>query len=335
MQQVLLAVDVGGSTSRAYLVDSTGRCLGHGRDRGGNPASNAPEFAAASIIAAVNAAVADAGGGPFDIGVAQIALAGPQAHVALQKLETAFRGAGLTGPIIFAGDVQAMFSSATAALDGYCVICGTGAGAVRIRNGEIERVVDLAGWLVGDLGSGFWLGQQAARAAVADLDGRGEKTALTPAILDALQITWRDDSILGRPAPLRFLIDSVYAMRPIELATFAPLVIAHREDGLAQRLAAEAERYLVSDFEMAFDPQVPGPIVLGGGVMAHLMGVASDIEEIVRAAGQAPDIHFVADGSVGAIVLALRATGIIVDANVFATISASVAERKPKPAASP
>ena len=40
MPKSLLAIDVGGSTSRAYLVDTTGRCLGRGRTGGGNPASN-------------------------------------------------------------------------------------------------------------------------------------------------------------------------------------------------------------------------------------------------------------------------------------------------------
>ena len=328
-QRALLAIDVGGSTSRAYLVDETGRCLGYGRNSGGNPASNTPDLAASAIISAVDAAVA--GAGPLDISVALIALAGPQAHVALARLETAFRALGLTGPIVFAGDVQAMFSSVTPVADGYCLIAGTGAGAVRIRNGDVERVVDLAGWLAGDLGSGFWLGQQAARAAVADLEGRGEKTALTPALLAAFNIERQGDNILGRPAPLRFLIDAIYAIRPIELARFAPLVIAHRGDRVADRLIAEAERYLASDFALAFDPQMPGPVVLGGGVIPHLTGVAPAIAEIVRAAGLEPDIRVASDGSVGAAVLAMRAIGLSVDDTMLKTIAASMRERSAKP----
>ena len=328
-QRALLAIDVGGSTSRAYLVDETGRCLGYGRNSGGNPASNTPDLAASAIISAVDAAVA--GAGTLDISVAVIALAGSQAHVALARLETAFRALGLTGPIVFAGDVQAMFSSVTPVADGYCLIAGTGAGAVRIRNGDVERVVDLAGWLAGDLGSGFWLGQHAARAAVADLEGRGEKTALTPALLAAFNIERQGDNILGRPAPLRFLIDAIYAIRPIELARFAPLVIAHRGDTVADRLIAEAERYLASDFALAFDPQMPGPVVLGGGVIPHLTGVAPAIAKIVRDAGLEPDIRVASDGSVGAAVLAMRAIGLSVDDTMLKTIAASMQERSAKP----
>jgi N-acetylglucosamine kinase-like BadF-type ATPase len=330
MQRTLLAVDVGGSTTRAYLVDEAGQCLGHGRNRGGNPASNTPDAAATAMIAAMEAAVADAGGGPFEIVVAQIALAGPQAHVALAKLEAAFRALGLSGPIVFAGDLLAMFASVTLATDGYCVVAGTGAGAVRIRDGEIDTVVDLAGWLLGDLGSGYWLGHEAAKAACAEMEGRGERTALTPALLDALGIASSEDRTQGRPAPLRSFIDAIYALRPIELARFAPLVIAHRDDPLAASLIDRAETYLIADFALAYDAAMPGPVALGGGVIPHLEGVPAGIAEIVQAAGHAPEIRLVDDGSVGAIVLALRTAGIGVDGAKFDAIAASVARRTRK-----
>lgn len=328
MRKVLLAIDVGGSTTRATLVDETGRCLGQGRNRGGNPASNTPDFAASSIISAVEAAVAQAGGGPFDILVAQIALAGPQAHVALARLDEAFRKLGLSGPIRFAGDLLAMFASVTLATQGYCIVCGTGAGVIRIRDGEIDRVVDLAGWLLGDLGSGYWIGHEAAKAVTAELEGRGEATALTPVLLKSLDIV--DDGVgrtLGRPLALRQFIDSVYAMRPIELARFTPLVVAHRGDAVVERLLAEAERYLVSDFATAFDSATPGPVVLGGGVIAHLSGLRDGVSRVIHAAGQEPDIRLGSDGSVGAVVLALRAIGIAVDEAIFRTITTSIADR--------
>lgn len=329
MRGALLAIDVGGSTSRAYLIDRAGRCLGYGRNRGGNPASNDPAEAAAAIISAVEAAVSELRGAPLEIDLALIALAGPQAHVARERLETAFRGFGLTGKIVFAGDLLAMFASASEAADGYCVVAGTGAGAVRIRGGAIDRVVDANGWLLGDYGSGFWLGHKCAQAVVAELDGRGEATALTPALLAALGIEWSETRAPNsRPLPLSRLVDAVYARRPIELAQFAPLVIAHRADPVAGRLLEEATRWLVADFAAAYDPGMPGPVALGGGVMPHLNGIADGIAEIIRAAGHTPDIRAVADGSVGAAVLALRAAGLTVDGPLFQAITASIAARK-------
>ena len=331
-RQALLAIDVGGSTTRAYLVDSTGRCLGYGRDRGGNPASNSPDFAAASIIAAVNAAAARAGG-PLDIVLAQIALAGPLVHVALPALEAAFRAVGLSGDIVFAGDLLAMFASVTHAADGYCIVSGTGAGAIRVRDGSINRVADASGWLLGDYGSGYWLGHQAARAVVAALDGRAEQTALTSAVLANLGIPPSGERTQdSRPASLRALTDAIYGLRPVELARFAPLVVAHRDDPVAAGLIAAAEDYLIADFKTVFDPQMSGPIALGGGVIPHLAGLTPKLREILRASGHEPDIRPVVDGSVGSIVLALRAIGVGVDAKVFSNVAASVAEHSAGPA---
>jgi glucosamine kinase len=333
MRKALLAIDVGGSTTRAYLVDLEGRCLGHGRNKGGNPASNNPDFAATSMISAVEAAAADAGE-KLDIVVAQIALAGPQVHVALPRLKTAFEALGLSGNIVFAGDLLAMFASVSPSADGYCIVAGTGSGAVRVRNGSIDRVADAAGWLLGDLGSGYWLGHEAAKAVVAALDGRAENTALTRPVLDNLGIAWSDARAHdSRPVPLREMTDAVYALRPIELARLAPLVFAHRDDPVAGRLIAQAERYLVDDFGTVFDPKLPGPVALGGGVIAHLTGVPSGVSAMIRAVGQTPDIRPVVDGSVGAIVMAFRSIGQDVDEPMFQTIAASVASRGPKPAA--
>jgi N-acetylglucosamine kinase-like BadF-type ATPase len=281
MRRVLLAIDVGGSTSRAYVMDEAGHCLGHGRDRGGNPASNSPEQAAAAIISAVQGAVAEAGG-DLDIAVALIALAGPRGRVAVEELEAAFRIAGLSGPIAFSGDLLAMFNSITAASNGYCVVAGTGAGAVRIRAGEIEKVVDAAGWLLGDNGSGYWLGHHAARAVVAEIEERGETTALTPALLMAMGVKTSDGFYYGRRDYLQAFIDAIYALRPIELAKFAPIVIAHRDDPVAARLLAESERWLASYFALAFDPEMPGPVALGGGVIPHLSGLRAAIEDVDR-----------------------------------------------------
>ncbi len=329
----MLAIDVGGSTSRASLADENGRCLGHGRNRGGNPASNTPEQAATAIISAVEAAIADAGIGRPDIALALIALAGPRVHVAESRLLDAFRSFGLNGPLVFSGDLNAMIASVTAATEGYCVVAGTGAGAVRLRNGEIDRVVDAIGWLLGDLGSGYWLGHNAAIAAAAELDGRGEKTALTPAILGSLNIAWSEHLARdSRQEPLRFLIDAVYAMRPIELAKFAPLVVANRADPVAARLLAQSERYLLDDFRMVFDPAMPGPVALGGGIISHLTGLPDAIADMVSAAGHTPDIRFAGDSSVGAIVLALRAHGRQVDDAMVAAIASSVAARQVMPA---
>lgn len=330
MITALLAVDVGGSTSRATLVDMDGNCLGQGRNRGGNPGSNPPEQAAAAVVAAAEAAVAQAGA-PLDIKVALLAVAGPRNAEVQQLMETAFRRLGLGGPFVMTGDTQAMLPSVTAAMDGYCVFAGTGSGAIRVRSGEIEGVVDAAGYLLGDLGSGYWLGHHAAIAVTAALEGRGPETALSKAVLDSLGIGMTFDRAFdGRPLALRHFIDAIYRMRPIELAKFAPLVIANRDDPVAAELLAEAEAYLLANFRRVFDPGMAGPVVLGGSVAAHLIALPAAIAGVLRDAGHTPDIRLAGDGSVGAVVLALRAMGRTVDEAMIKTIAASIAAQGAK-----
>jgi len=332
MITALLAIDIGGSTSRASLVDMEGNCLGQGKNRGGNPGSNPPAEAAAAVVAAAESAVAQAGG-PLDIKVAMLAMAGVRHADTLRLMEEGFRRLGLTGEMVLTGDTHAMLPSVSAASDGYCIFCGTGSGAVKMRDGEVETVADAAGYLIGDLGSGYWLGHHAAIAVTSDLDGRGPKTALTKAVLDSLSIATTDDLAFdGRPTPLRDFIDAVYAMRPIELAKFAPLVIANREDPVAAALLAQSEAFLLTDFRKIFDPEVRGPVVLGGSVAAHLTGLPAEIAKVLNAAGHEPDIRLAGDGAIGAAVLALRHEGVTVDEAMLQHITASMSSRARTPA---
>jgi glucosamine kinase len=330
MITALLAIDIGGSTSRATLIDRNGNCLGQGRNRGGNPGSNPPAEAAAAVVAAAESAVGQAGE-PIDIKVAMLAMAGVRNADALRLMEEGFRRLGLTGPMVMTGDTHAMLPSVSAAKDGYCIFCGTGSGAVKIRNDSVETVADAAGYLIGDLGSGFWLGHHAAIAVCSELDGRGPATALTPAILGSLGIdATRDIEFDGRPTPLRHFIDAVYAMRPIELAKFAPQVIANREDPIAAALLAQSEAFLLADFRKIFDPEVRGPVVLGGSVAAHLKGLPAEIAKVLEAAGHQSDIRLAGDGAIGAAVLALRHEGITVDEAMLQHITASMAAKAAK-----
>jgi glucosamine kinase len=327
MITALLAIDVGGSTSRATLVDMEGNCLGQGRNRGGNPGSNPPELAAAAVIAAARGAVEQTAA-DLDIKVALLAMAGPRNAEMHRLMEEAFRTMGLSGPLVTTGDTHAMLPAVTAALEGYCIFAGTGSGAVRFRGGEIDGVIDAAGFLLGDLGSGYWLGHQAAIAVAAALEGRGPETALTKALLDAagVEMTAKLGQD-GRPVALQDFIHSVYAVRPIELAKYAPMVLANSSDPVAAALIAQSVAFLTADLEKIYDPKMPGTVVLGGSVAMNLPALPDAVAEIVRAAGHEPDIRMSGDPSVGAAVLALRHQGITVDEAMLKHVASSMAAR--------
>ena len=54
-KRVFLVIDAGGTSTRAVIVDSSGRCLGYGRAGGGNPTSAGITSAVAAVGLGVRA----------------------------------------------------------------------------------------------------------------------------------------------------------------------------------------------------------------------------------------------------------------------------------------
>ena len=188
----LVAVDAGGTSTRAVVVDPAGHCLGYAVAGSGNPTAVGPQIAAASVAESVMGALVRAAMPITRIRLVVLAMAGAGSPAVAAEVRPRLAGLGLDAPLVFESDLLATFFSGTHRLAGYAVIAGTGAGAIRVEDGRQAAVADGLGWLLGDEGSGFWIGQRVVRAALADLDGRGPSTALTPLLL----------ARLGVPAPV-------------------------------------------------------------------------------------------------------------------------------------
>ncbi len=78
---LILAVDAGGTSTRAVVVDPSGRALGYGRGGGGHPLSSGPAGAAQSVGTAVRDALAQARTDAATIASATIAMAGAATHL--------------------------------------------------------------------------------------------------------------------------------------------------------------------------------------------------------------------------------------------------------------
>jgi N-acetylglucosamine kinase-like BadF-type ATPase len=324
---LLVAVDAGGSSTRAVVVDSTGRCLGLGTAGSGNPVSSGPESVALAVGKAVRQAIASAGVLPDSIAGAVVAMAGSRSVRLADGPEhpgitAGLSAAGVDAPFVVESDLLAMFCAGSSELDGHALVAGTGSAGIRVRNGEVEAVSDGSGWLLGDEGSGFWIGHHVVRAVVADLDGRGPSTGLTPLVLARLGIDETDES---RRSSLGRLTEIVYGMRPVELARFAPVAFAVGEDAVAVAIVEGASQALARTLGTVLDDGIDGPLVLGGSVLLHQATVAAAVETFFRRRGGAGVVVRVADGVAGAASLALRDHGIAVDPAVFARIDASLA----------
>jgi glucosamine kinase len=324
----LVAVDAGGSSTRAVVLDSAGRCLGLGTAGSGNPVSSSPEGVALALGDAVRQATVSAGAPPASIAIAVVAMAGARSVLSAADpghggIAAGLQAAGVAAPFIVESDLLAMFCTGSAALEGHALVAGTGAAAIRVRDGGVEAVSDGTGWLLGDDGSGFWIGHRVVRAVVAALDGRGPSTGLTPLVLDRLGIVGTGES---RPTSLSRLTEIVYGMRPVQLARFAPLAFTVGDDEVAGAIVEGASQALARSLAAVVDNELDGPLVLGGSVLLHQESVASAVETSFRRQGGAGAVVRVADGVAGAAALALRHGGVDVDDAVFARIGASLAD---------
>ncbi|WP_199511099.1 N-acetylglucosamine kinase [Nucisporomicrobium flavum] len=300
---LVVGVDAGGTASRAVVATTDGTVVGRGSAGPGNPTSAGGPAAAKAIGTAVRTAL-----GPHDparvlagtAGVAGVAvLSDPAIAAAFDDEWTAL---GLTCPFTVTGDAVTAFAAGVPSPGGAVLIAGTGAVAARIENWHIRRTADGLGWLLGDEGSGHWLGLQAVRAtarawaATAAAPPPGLAAAIAAhagaATCDDL-ITWA----VRRP--------------PSAFAALAPLVCAH-DDPLAVRLTTEAAARLIATLHDLGPPG--GPVVLAGGlltgdtriraeVLAALPGVATARDPAAAAAwlalrrtldldaGSAADLH--------------------------------------------
>jgi N-acetylglucosamine kinase-like BadF-type ATPase len=321
-----LAVDVGGTATRAVILERDGRCLGYGTAGRGNPTAAGSADAATAIVAATTTALDAAGRRADDVGAAVAGIAGAGTPAGT-RLRQALAAAALPD-IAFEPDVLAMFHSGTLAADGYAVVAGTGAIASRVRDSRIDLTCDGLGWLLGDGGSGFWIGRRVVRAAAGALDGRRPTSALVELVLaDVGAVVGKGADEDGRPVALRRLLDAVYQLEPVELARFAPLAFtaAARGDDAARRIVADAAEALATTMSTIAAADVVGPIVLGGSILSQQRTIADAVVAAARRCGVAGPVVAVPDGMVGAAVLALRHGGAVVDEAVFTRVRSTLA----------
>jgi N-acetylglucosamine kinase-like BadF-type ATPase len=140
---------------------------------------------------------------PDSIAGAAVAMAGSQS-VRLATgpehpgITAGLSAAGVDAPFTVESDLLAMFCAGSGDLDGHALVAGTGSAASGCAAARSTP------WPTGPAGCsatrapGFWIGHHVVRAVVADLDGRGPSTGLTPLVLARLGIA---DSRRARDAP--------------------------------------------------------------------------------------------------------------------------------------
>ena len=119
-----------------------------------------------------------------------------------------------TGARVAVGDdADAALAGAFRGAPGIVVIAGTGSGAVgRDAAGRNARAGG-HGYLLGDEGSGYWIGREAVRAALRAADGTGPPTVLAALVQEAFgSLVGAEQQVHQRPADRQLLTRLVPAV---------------------------------------------------------------------------------------------------------------------------
>jgi N-acetylglucosamine kinase-like BadF-type ATPase len=291
---LVVGADIGGTATRAAVATTDGQVLAVASGGPGNPVGVGLERSAAQIRAVVDRALAGTEGrvGAYVLGLA----GGSQARDDAAFAET-IRPDRLDVSGRLVSDLVVAFASATPAESGYVLIGGTGAVAGQVEGAEITAWADGLGWLLGDAGSGFWLGREAVRQTLLALQRGAE---LTPLNRDVVALAGTDD--------YSRMVGLCYAERPTALGRYAPLVSAHADDSPDAAAIVAAAAQAMTTTLLGLDPAPGLPIVLAGSLLTG----ATPVARLVRRelADRPNPVLTATQGALGACWLALRSLGI-------------------------
>jgi len=256
----VLGIDAGGTKTVCLLADERGNILSEGRGGGANLHTSGELEVEKVLHEVMETAIGDR-----DITPAAVCLgiAGVDRDDEARTVRAIMRRIGYKSRIVVVNDALVALVAGAGNAPGIVIIAGTGS-IVYGRNARFEAA-RAGGWghIIGDEGSGYWIGREALAAIVRAVDGRGPDTRLTEDVLAHFNID--DTSRLPRIVYDRELPRmSVAALGPIvQQASDLGDAVA---SGILERAADElvlAARSVATRLEMRGDEFA---FVLAGGV---------------------------------------------------------------------
>jgi len=177
---LVAALEGGGTRTDAVVVDDKGRCRGWGRSGPAMALYVGPQASAEHFAEAAERACE----GLERESVRAVVVATPR-HWAGSAAEAL--GRFFAQALVLREKEEAVaLCGAVGAKRGLIVSAGTGSFAYGADDSGLDEYVGGRGPLLGDEGSGYWIGMTGLRLALHSLDGRQPPTDLLPALLEAL-----------------------------------------------------------------------------------------------------------------------------------------------------
>jgi glucosamine kinase len=244
----VMGIDGGATKTLAAVLDLRANVLHLGHAGPSNEDAVGAEKAVQALLAAADEATALAGIASEDLAGAVLAVAGTDTASVAEHVAGA-----RTERWLVVNDVVGAWATATGAGPGVAVISGTGSNVFGV--GADARAWRAGGWghLLGDEGSGYWLGVQSIKAALRDREASGPATALSEAAC-----------AFFRMPSVEAVASHVYS-KPLtkgEIAAFATETarVAAAGDAIARELYERGARELAAQVAAVIDESA-----LGGG----------------------------------------------------------------------
>jgi N-acetylglucosamine kinase-like BadF-type ATPase len=276
---LLLGVDGGGTTTRAWLAvgssmagwtgpdvsgdADTPRILGRGLAGPGNVRAAGFEAAVANVALAVARAFEDARLSPTMVSAACMCLAGAGRAEEQGKITDWATAQGLARRCRVVHDGQALLAGGNTDW-GIALISGTGSLAWGRDDAGNETRSGGWGYLIDDLGSGYKIGLSCLQCVVRAADGRGDPTALTEAVFERWKIESAADIV-------RLVYDGPAGRQRV--SQLAEVVFDHPDDRQAKLIIQESTEALAImaaavASRLRFH-QRGYRLVFGGGIFTH------------------------------------------------------------------
>lgn len=296
----VIGIDAGGTKTVCLLADEHGQVVAEARSSGANLQA-VGELELEKVLHAVMAeTIGDRGLWPQAI---CLGIAGVDREDDSAIVRAVMRRIGFNARTIVVNDALVALVAGAGREPGLVLIAGTGSIAYgRDARGRAARA---GGWgyVLGDEGSGYWLGRRALRAVVRQNDGRGAPTLLTDRLLQHFGITRPQD-----------LVQVVYYrnLRPAAIAALATHVsqAAIAGDRVARDILQEGADELVASARSVMTrlriTQDAFVCVLAGGIFQAVPSLCEAVTSGVSAlAPRCQVTRLTSEPATGAVRLAL------------------------------
>ncbi len=276
MRVLLFGADGGGSKTTGIIADQSGVIVAEHTGGPTNPNVVGVDMAVASLADVVSACCRQAACSLQDIRGAVVGLAGASREAVRDRLQREIqRRLGEQFSVVIETDARVALEGAFAGNPGVVIIAGT--GSVVIGKGEDGDVSMVGGWgrVLGDEGSGFFLGCEALRFLAACYDGRAQDGLLAKMLKEETGLHSRDQ-----------ILTRVYE-EGFDMAKLAPYVLqaADQDDATALRIVrAGAEALTVQTQALVQRLRLSGdiPVALHGGLLQNENVYRTILTESVR-----------------------------------------------------